>query len=310
MSVPNLQEIRKPQIRDQIQYIVSEFQQEGAAEKVGELGSRNAGRVDIGVKIADGGMQFMFAEGQILVREHYLEQVHEILGRPKRDLKETADTEQGHARVEPLIAGVVVLHLAARQDEPHFTVLEALDRIDRVLGPGYATPNHVLTVTGDAGPCPATEPEIVYDGMEPYPSVCAGDAGAGISVYVADTGLLWYPGDQPANPQPHDIVTNEGTVHPWLKGVRGTLDKVEDLTGGNVIGPYEAHGTFVAGVARCMAPAAKIHVANVFKVAGSTLETPWPSTSTPRSPTATTSSTCRSRRRPETTSRCSRSRAG
>ena len=273
MSVPNLQEIRKPQIRDQIQYIVSEFQQEGAAEKVGELGSRNAGRVDIGVKIADGGMQFMFAEGQILVREHYLEQVHEILGRPKRDLKETADTEQGHARVEPLIAGVVVLHLAARQDEPHFTVLEALDRIDRVLGPGYATPNHVLTVTGDAGPCPATEPEIVYDGMEPYPSVCAGDAGAGISVYVADTGLLWYPGDQPANPQPHDIVTNEGTVHPWLKGVRGTLDKVEDLTGGNVIGPYEAHGTFVAGVARCMAPAAKIHVANVFKVAGSTLET-------------------------------------
>jgi subtilisin family serine protease len=45
------------------------------------------------------------------------------------------------------------------------------------------------------------------------------------------------------------------------------------MSGGQVVEPYEAHGTFVAGVARCMAPAADIYVANVFKVAGSTLET-------------------------------------
>jgi subtilisin family serine protease len=45
------------------------------------------------------------------------------------------------------------------------------------------------------------------------------------------------------------------------------------MTGANVIKPYEAHGTFVAGVARCIAPAADIFVANAFKVAGSTLET-------------------------------------
>ena len=40
---------------------------------------------------------------------------------------------------------------------------------------GIATPNHVLTVAGgEAGPCPATEPQEVYDGIEPYPSVCHG----------------------------------------------------------------------------------------------------------------------------------------
>ena len=54
--------------------------------------------------------------------------------------------------------------------------------------------------------------------------------------------------------------------------MRGTLDKLEDLSGGNTVQPYEGHGTFVAGVARCMAPAADIFVANIFKVAGSTLE--------------------------------------
>jgi subtilisin family serine protease len=38
------------------------------------------------------------------------------------------------------------------------------------------------------------------------------------------------------------------------------------------IPPYTGHGTFVAGVARCMAPAADVIVTNAFAVAGSTLE--------------------------------------
>ncbi len=38
------------------------------------------------------------------------------------------------------------------------------------------------------------------------------------------------------------------------------------------IPPYTGHGTFVAGVARCMAPRVKIRVADVFKIAGSALE--------------------------------------
>jgi hypothetical protein len=40
----------------------------------------------------------------------------------------------------------------------------------------------------------------------------------------------------------------------------------------NTIDPYAAHGTFVAGVARCIAPGADIRVDNIFHIAGSALE--------------------------------------
>ena len=39
-----------------------------------------------------------------------------------------------------------------------------------------------------------------------------------------------------------------------------------------LIPPYTGHGTFVAGVARCMAPAAEIIMTNAFSIAGSELE--------------------------------------
>ncbi len=77
-------------------------------------------------------------------------------------------------------------------------------------------------------------------------------------IYLADTGLL---------PDP-------GLGHPWLAGVRmGNAAEDEDTGGSQTpIPPYTAHGTFTAGVTRCMAPAADIIVTNAFKVAGSTLE--------------------------------------
>jgi subtilisin family serine protease len=278
VSEPNWEQILNPKVRDQVRYICGEFGREGVAAELGEPDDADKkGGIDVGVTPSADGVGFMYARGEILVQEHYLEKVLEILDQPKVRLLDIRDAPKGSATVEPLIDGIVVLLLPQREDGSRIPVLEALDRIDRTIGPGHATPNHVLTVAdGDVGPCPATEPEQVYDGIEPFPAVAHGDRGSGISVFVADTGLLFYPGDTvkdygpPAHP--HRVVTNEGTVHAWLKGVRGTLDKLEDLTGGNTVQPYEAHGTFVAGVARCMAPAADIFVANIFKVAGSTLE--------------------------------------
>jgi subtilisin family serine protease len=75
---------------------------------------------------------------------------------------------------------------------------------------------------------------------------------------MADTGLL-----------------ADAASHSWLAGaVAGDLDPLPPLAPGGTqpIPPYTGHGTFVAGVARCMAPAADVIVTNAFAIAGSTLE--------------------------------------
>lgn len=281
---PSWADILDPKVRDQVEHICKAFNEAGAAEDMGEGPWANAsGGIDIGVELSGAGMAFMYAKHQILVLEPYLERVQRILGEPRQtdeEIDQIAERPDRRANVEPVIDGVVVLHLTKGQD-----VLRELDRIDRVLGPGYATPNHVITVAGNGGPCPATDPEEVYEGTEPYPAVSPGCGGAGIKIYVADTGLLWYQGDREIaqtgnwwNPSPPPLITNEGNPHPWLKGVQGIHDKAQNLTqaqagGTQTIKPYEAHGTFVAGVIRCMAPQSEIFVANAFKVAGSALET-------------------------------------
>ncbi len=88
-----------------------------------------------------------------------------------------------------------------------------------------------------------------------------GGGGAGVLIYMADTGLL-----------------RDAAAHSWLAGVR-MGDPAEDADPpsplqGNppVIPAYTGHGTFVAGVTRCMAPSADIIVTNAFSVAGSVLE--------------------------------------
>jgi subtilisin family serine protease len=128
-----------------------------------------------------------------------------------------------------------------------------LERIGEELGPGIATLNHVVTTAPNPSGCPATEPQEVYDD-KPYPSACPGQGGHGVRIYVADTGVV------------------QGTVTscPWLDGVTGDADPSVNANG--TILPYGGHGTFVAGVIRCLAPGAEIVVRNVFDIAGSALE--------------------------------------
>ena len=131
-------------------------------------------------------------------------------------------------------------------------VLFLLERIDEEFGPGIATLDHVVTVAGEAIPCPATEPQEVYDPV-PYPPICPG-GGDRVRIYVADTGVL------------ADTVART----PWLTGVSGDDDP--RIAGDGTILPYAGHGTFVAGVIRSQAPEADIIVKNVFNIAGSQLE--------------------------------------
>jgi len=207
----------------------------------------NGGR-EIKVVTADGGVGHMYAEGEILVREEHLDRVLEIL---------EPGAARDPSRVRPVIDGVVLLTLAGSQS----AALDAIDAIDQQLGQGVATPNHVLTVAGgEGGGCPATEPQEVYYDIEPFPSVNHDGGGDGVLVYMADTGLL-----------------RDTATHSWLEGVR-MANSVEDVDPKEPLGdppqipPYAGHGTFVAGVLRCIAPATEIIVQNAFAIAGSELE--------------------------------------
>ena len=205
--------------------------------------------------VADGDdrkLDYMYAKDQILVREQYLGRVLDILEQP-----DEAELAREPALIRPVIAGVVLLTLSETPKLPGLEVPSAAARVDQVLGPGIVTPNHVLTIAGNTGGCPATEPQEVYAGIEPYPSVCQDNGGEGVLIYMADTGLL---------PEPEH-------GHPWLAGVQpGNASDLDSGNGQDPIPPYTAHGTFVAGVTRCMAPAADIIVTNAFAIAGSTLE--------------------------------------
>ena len=216
-----------PVVAEQVDYIVSAFGQRGTS---------------IGVVTAGGGVSYMYAEGHLVVREEHLGRVQQLLPQP--------------CPAERVARGVMLVRMG--EDAPG-RVPDLLPQIDAELGAGIATPNHVLTVApGEVRPCPATEPQQVYDEIEPSPSVDVDNGGAGVLIYVADTGLL----------------DGAAASVPWLHGVQGDPDPLPKplADGTQPIPPYAGHGTFVAGVARCVAPKADVYVANIFNVAGSALE--------------------------------------
>jgi subtilisin family serine protease len=208
--------------------------------------------IDVGVaRLPDGSLDFLYQRGVILVRSSYLDRVGEIVGAGEgRDEEGQAEAEEGGDRSghDHSIEGIIRYSLAGARISD---TLEALRAIDRELGPGIATPNHVFSIT-PVYPCPATEPAQVPPDMPPDPGVCDA-SGTGVFIYVPDTGLL------------------EGAAsHPWLAGVAGLPDELPppDSNGVVMIPEYTGHGTFVAGVARCMAPASTVFVTDDFTTAG------------------------------------------
>ena len=120
-------------------------------------------------------------------------------------------------------------------------VLDALER-DGSLRPGAATPDHWVHVSPGGGGtlCPAIEPQET--GLTtPWPAETPQEKGDDVSVVVVDTG--WHP---PAATDPRT---------PWLKGVDG-----DDELNGPDLRPYAGHGTFIAGVVRCVAPRTSVFV--------------------------------------------------
>jgi subtilisin family serine protease len=150
--------------------------------------------------------------------------------------------------------------LPARTDDKPHDIVRLLDEIEGSVGPEVGFPDHVVhvAVLGGGRMCPATEPELPL-GSGPVPSRTHNDqAGLDIKVSVVDTG--WH----------RDAADNVET--PWLD------DDVHAITGDpevvvpTDIGPYVGHGTFVAGVIRCLAPAATLEVEGVLRHAGAVYE--------------------------------------
>lgn len=199
--------------------------------------------VDIGVAhTAEGDLDFLHEEHVILVRDAYVEQVRAVIGR----------AEEAHEQDDGFIDGVTLLSLAGADIT---SVTAALDAIDAALGVGVATPNHVLSIC-PVGSCPASEPEEVPGHALPDPGIGDG-GGQGVYIYIPDTGLL-----------------ESAHQHPWLAGVTGKRDSLlpADSAGTVTIPEYAGHGTFVAGVARCMAPTSTVHVVSDLDTAGALSE--------------------------------------
>ncbi len=201
----------------------------------------------VGIEVATseeppGEADFLFERGTILVRDQDLARVLEV------------EPARGATRRDNLINGLTLLEL---REENRQRTLDVLDEIDREVGVGVATPNHVLSIT-PISHCPATEPEEVPDRADPDPGVCPcpGD-GSGVFVDVVDTGLL---DGAPAR-------------HAWLDGVQGGRDPFpQPPAQGASMPPYTGHGTFIAGVARCMAPSVQVFVEALFMQGGAALE--------------------------------------
>jgi len=185
-----------------------------------------------------GEVNYLYRQGSILVRDADVDRVRAIYREVYDDEGEIQDT---------LVNGLT-------RYGPPVPTMEALDTLDRRAGVGVGTPDHVLYIC-PASCCPATEPEEVPAGAEPDPGVSTDRCdGRGVLVSVLDSG--WLP--------------DAAAKHSFLVGVDG--DPENPFDGNNNIRPYAGHGTFIAGVVRCMAPRTQVFVEAAFRKAGAAFE--------------------------------------
>jgi Subtilase family len=207
-------------------------------------------------------VDYLYRQGTILALEQDAERVDDeirkIFKAPKNSQRILSHRVRGTGRVFRFTV-----------DSREKSVPDILNELDRELGGGVATPDIVVYLCPNI--CAATEPLVVPRDTEPVPPPglngrgcrpCRGVPrpecdGHGAVIAIVDTGLT----------------DGADAGHPWLVGVRGTPDPLTQVSGVTTI-PYDAgHGTFVAGVARCMAPRAEVYVERAFYYVGANFET-------------------------------------
>jgi subtilisin family serine protease len=207
-------------------------------------------------------IRYFVRRGFVLVRDEYADRARRLLvqagmrrppGVGRAATVRPADTRRPEEPVDGDIAhGLRYLQLQLA-DGDNRTVFDALDVLRgglrngddtetfEPLSPDVVGAEHLLHLTDHSGGCPATEVKFVPRDTPPDPPVSTDHcAGQGIRVVVIDTG--W---------------DKRAAKLPWLTGVTGDPDP--GISGG-VIRRYAGHGTFIAGIIRCVAPAAEVVV--------------------------------------------------
>jgi hypothetical protein len=223
---PSKDAVEAATLRVQIQILQDAF--ERAGDKVAVARRR------------DGGLAYLYHPTRALVHADDVAAVEGFFA-------ERGDVYQDTGRPEVVIDDALVrYHFPARHDG-EVALLKDLDELDREVGEGVATPDHVLYVTPRGSACPASEP-VIPAGARPVPALNRNPgAGAGVRVSVVDTG--WY---SPAAKHPSTD---------WIaSGVEGDEEQLKTNGTTTVIHEYAGHGTFVSGIVKCLAPATDIEV--------------------------------------------------
>ncbi len=215
-----------------------------------------------------GDIAYFYKSGALLARDADAQRVAEAIRVLSQDFD--VDGQRREARVDSPLKGVTRFQFDVPQLSDPSDIDQALrtdptprliDRLEDTLGPGVASHEYAFEVTYVH--CPATEPERVLDpdasqaeiDAALWPPRSPGDAGAGVHVSVVDTGLLngvegWAPWLAGVIPDSAADVEDPDTfdVHSRTNQPDGYAD------------PYAGHGSFIAGIIRCIAPATDVVV--------------------------------------------------
>jgi hypothetical protein len=249
---PGERDVAAERLRVQVGVVRRAFEKKGGVSVAGREGPRRPAD--------DADASYLYRPGHLLVRDDDFGLLDEFFRDPARENDFRGELE----RVDEPSPGLLVVRVPSRTDEGD-DVLTTLDEVDRAhpdraeRRDPVATPDHVLYVTVRGYLCPATEPAEPCESAPWPPQNPDRAAGGNVQVSVVDTGL-WTDAIKSA-------VTKD-----WMDDVSpASNDDIEHINPA-AIHPYGGHGTFVAGVVGCLAPAATIEVEGVLVNGGAVYE--------------------------------------
>ena len=241
-------------LRIQVRVIRKAFERAYGKDSVAVAGSEGPRRAR-----DDADAVYLYRPGHMLVRVAD----YELLDRFFRDPEREGDFTGELVRVSEPTPGVLLTRVPSRKDRAD-DVLASLEELDKAhperveRRDPVATPDHILYVTATGKMCPATEPEEPPSTEPVPPPTSEADAGSGVRVSVVDTGL-WV-----------QATTSSDTD--WLAGVTPADPQDVENVNSAAIHEYAGHGTFVAGIIRCLAPKTEIEVEGALPDGGAVYE--------------------------------------